>query len=214
MYVISESYLAQKFAQKISNVLILTTIILMALFISHRPALAGAAENFVNTTGNAVLKVVADKALSDSQKSRKFSAVLGRKADMRRIGIFALGPYARKINGSQRSEYNKLVKQFVLQVYYRRLLEFGKGGGKVEVLGSKSRGKEVIVSSSVKFNNGRVLPVKWRLTTSGGYRLFDLNISGVWLTLEQRSVFVSIIKRNNNDIGALLKHLRQQLAGS
>lgn len=210
MYVFSESLLARKF----SAVFTVATVVVAALSVGLKPAqAAGPAENFVSKVGNAVLKVVGNSALSNGQKSRKFKSVLGSRADMRRIGIFALGPYARKIKGSQRQEYNRLVKKFVIQVYFKRLLEFGKSGGKIEVLGSKARGKEVIVSSNVKFNNGRVLPVKWRLTRTGGYRLFDLNIAGVWLTLEQRSVFVSIIRRNNNDIGALIKHLRQQLAG-
>lgn len=166
-----------------------------------------AAEAWVKRVGNSVLSSVSGSG-SRSAKAARFGRILRSNADMRRIGIFALGPYARKISGGQRSEYFKLLPKFVISTYFNRLLEWGKGGGVVEVTGSQQRGKETIVNSNIKFGNGRVLPVKWRLITAGGIKLFDLNVSGVWLTIEQRSNFVSRIKRNGGDVSSLIAFMR------
>lgn len=204
-------FTALKHTQRPGRAVLFALAVMLSLFASPHAASANSATNFVTSVGNSVLAIVGNKSLSTAQKAARFSSILGRKADMRRIGLFALGPFARKIKGAQRAEYLRLVKRFVINVYFKRLVDFGKAGGKVKIINSISRPKDFIVSSKIAFNDGRTVPVKWRLTRSGGVRLFDLNISGVWLTLEQRTVFVSIIRRNNNDIGALIKHLRKSV---
>jgi len=189
-------------------------VVLLALFwivAGQRPALADPGSNFVNRVGSRALAVVGNSALSKAQRNKRFSAILGGNADMRRIGKFALGKYAQKLKGKQRSQYYALVKRFVLNVYFKRLTEFSRGGGgKIKVLGSRTSKKGTIVSTNIAFDNGKTIAVKWRLTK--GLKLFDLNVAGVWLVIEQRTNFVSIISRNNGDIGALIAHLRRSSA--
>jgi phospholipid transport system substrate-binding protein len=180
--------------------------LLVTLSLSN-DAYADAGTNFVNRVAGQVLAIVGSSA-SDAQKAGRFAAVLSANADLRRIATFALGKYNRKVRGAQRAQYQSLVRRFIMNVYFTRLNEFSRGTtGKVTVTGSKVRSKDIIVSSNIVFANGRTIPVKWRLTK--GVRLFDLSVSGIWLALEQRSVFVSIISRNNGDVKPLLDHLRK-----
>jgi hypothetical protein len=44
----------------------------------------------------------------------------------------------------------------------------------------------------------------WRV---GGGRIKDVQVSGVWLSLQLRSKFTGIIRRNNGNVEALLDYL-------
>ncbi len=100
--------------------------------------------------------------------------------------------------------------RFVAGLFVKYAKEFA--GNRIEVTGSKARSaSDVIVSSKVPFANGKApLDVQWRLLKSGGgYKIFDVRVLGIWLAIQQRSEFVSVIKRNNGDFGALLTFLRR-----
>jgi len=170
---------------------------------------AGAAESYVASLGKSIL-VVARAGGSRAQMSSKFRVLMARNAAISAIGIFSLGKYKSKLPRAKRSEYFKLIEKFVAGLFVKYAKEFA--GNRIEVTGSKARSaKDIIVSSKVHFANGKApLDVKWRLLKSGGgYKIFDVRVLGVWLAIQQRSEFVSVIKRNNGDVNALLKFLRK-----
>ena len=51
-----------------------------------------------------------------------------------------------------------------------------------------------------------------RQEKDGRITLFDLRVLGIWMALEQRETFLSILKNNNEDFDVLLDNLRQQIA--
>ena len=53
------------------------------------------------------------------------------------------------------------------------------------------------------------MPVTWRLVKRGnGFRIFDVNVDGIWLASTQKTNFVSVLKKNNGKMSALLDYLR------
>jgi len=69
------------------------------------------------------------------------------------------------------------------------------------------------VQSEIRFTNGRE-PVSvdwWLIKKDGGYKIFDVNVVGVWLAQEQRSAFTSVIRNNGGNFDALLAHLSTQI---
>ena len=86
---------------------------------------------------------------------------------------------------------------------------------KLVITSAKPKGSnQAIVESQINFTNGRE-PVKvtWWLVkdASGAYKIFDVNVVGIWLAQEQRSSFTSVIANNGDNFDALLGHLRQQI---
>ena len=75
------------------------------------------------------------------------------------------------------------------------------------------KGREVIVSSQIRFTNGRQpVDVKWwLLREDDGFKVFDVNVAGIWLAQEQRDQFTSILNSNNGDFAALLDHLKTKI---
>lgn len=185
----------------------------MALF----AAPASAATNdeaiaFVEDVSTQAIDIISDKNASKTERESEFRALLARTSDMDRIAAFALGQYLRTPTPEQKAEYRELVETFIVTVYVTRLSDYNNE--KLSILGAKAKGDtQAIVQSEIRFTNGRE-PVKvdwWLIKEDSGFKIFDVNVVGVWLAQEQRSTFTSVIRNNGGDFNALLAHLRKQI---
>ncbi|MFA7638252.1 MAG: ABC transporter substrate-binding protein [Parvibaculum sp.] len=170
------------------------------------------AKAFVGTVSEKAIAIISDKDASKAKRESDFRALLAENADMDRIAAFALGQYLRTPNDAQREEYRQLVETFIVKVYVTRLTDYNDE--KLTILGARERGEnQAIVQSEIRFTNGRE-PVSvdwWLIKKDGGYKIFDVNVVGVWLAQEQRSAFTSVIRNNGGNFDALLTHLRSQI---
>ncbi|MDX5367688.1 MAG: ABC transporter substrate-binding protein [Alphaproteobacteria bacterium] len=193
---------------------LLAAPLLLCLALGATPAQATADEAiaFVETVSEKAIAIISDKAASTEEREAAFRTLLNENADMDRIAAFALGQYRRTPDEAQRAEYRELVENFIVKVYVTRLTDYNDE--KLTILGARERGEEqAIVQSEIRFTNGRE-PVSvdwWLVKMDGGYKIFDVNVVGVWLAQEQRSAFVSVIRNNGGNFDALLKHLRTQI---
>jgi phospholipid transport system substrate-binding protein len=163
---------------------------------------ASAAEDYVSSVGNRVL--AAARARSVSQ----FRSLLRANADIRAIGLYSLGPYRKKLPKSAQAEYFSLVEGYISKVFAQNAKKLA--GKKLVTTGTKDAGDSVLVRSELQFGGGGGYPVTWRLVKrGGGFRIFDVNVDGVWLASTQKTNFVSVLKKNGGDIEALLAYLRQ-----
>lgn len=143
-----------------------------------------------------------------------FRVLFTGSMDVKRIGIFALGQYARTPTPEEKTQYLALVEDFIVKVYASRLSDYTNQV--FHVLGSQPkgrRGEEFIVSSQIEFENGREpVPVEWWLLKSEeGFRVFDVKVLGIWMAQEQRSAFISVIRNNNGNFSALLDHIQTRI---
>lgn len=184
----------------------LSALFAAPMIVSAPAAASAAAEQYVASIGKSILVVAGG---SQGQMSGKFRSLMARHAAINAIGVFSLGKYRNKLPGSQKSEYYSLIEKFVARLFVKYAPQFA--GKRIEITGSKARSaRDVIVSSKVHFAGGKApLEVQWRLLKAGsGFKIFDVRVLGVWLAIQQRTEFTSVIKRNKGDFGALLKFLR------
>lgn len=171
-----------------------------------------AAIDFVQDVSKRAIGIISDKDTSRAEHEKEFRLLLEENADMTRIAAFALGQYLRTPTPEQKAEYLDLVETFIVKVYVTRLSDYNDE--KLNVLGAKAKGDtQAIVQSEIRFTNGRE-PVEvdwWLIKKDGTYKIFDVNVVGVWLAQEQRSTFTTVIRNNGGDFNALLKHLRTQI---
>jgi phospholipid transport system substrate-binding protein len=77
------------------------------------------------------------------------------------------------------------------------------------VTGSREVKDSVVVNSKLSSANGD-RPVTWRLVKrGGGYRIFDVNVEGIWLASTQKTNFTSVLQKNNGNVDALIAYLKQ-----
>ena len=144
---------------------------------------------------------------ANTRMQKRFAALLGRYVNMTAVARFALGRYRRKLPASQRARYYRLVKEYIagLFVYYSK--DF-RGNG-LQIRSTRKSGKYYIIDSRIKLASS-TSPVKWRVYASGGkYRVTDVNIRGIWLSIRLREKFTQLLKRNRGDFAALFRFLEK-----
>lgn len=199
---------------KVSPARFLAVPLLLCFALAGAPAQASTEEAiaFVETVSEQAIAIISDKSASPQEREAAFRSLLNDNADMDRIAAFALGQYMRTPDDAQRTEYRDLVENFIVKVYVTRLTDYNDE--KLTILGARERGEsQAIVQSEIRFTTGRQpVSVDWWLVRKGdGYKIFDVNVVGVWLAQEQRSAFTSVIRNNGGNFNALLKHLRAQI---
>lgn len=168
-----------------------------------------AAEQFAQTVGDDLIALLKRYQYRADLRS-ELRAFLLPKIDVWRISRFVLGPYARKFDAQQLERWQIAFANYVVQVYATRLK--GYSDEKFIVRGSQTKGRNSVVMSEIHFADDRPpLPVQWWFIKQkdGGYRLFDLQVLGVWFAQEQRALFVSVLDENQGSLDALIARLRR-----
>lgn len=167
-----------------------------------------AAEKFIQSLTDTGVGFLSDESLSLDQQKKEFKKILTRDFDLNTIGRFALGKHWRKASEAQKKEYLSLFKDMVIDVYSKRFEDYN--GQKIEVTRSRPEGKrDVLVSSILKQDGGPDVRLDWRVRKKGSqYKVIDVIVEGVSMSLTQRSDFASVIQRGGGEVEALLVHLR------
>ena len=146
-------------------------------------------------------------------------ALVDKYVDMRRVSLFALGQYARQISDAQKEEYLVLFDQYATQIYQNTLADYA--GQKLEVVQSVDRSDRDIIVNSKIVDPAPGDPLTdtifhWRIyrDRQGELSIVDAGADNVWLAIEQRSQFTSVIANNGGGeqgMEALLAQLREQV---
>ena len=189
-------------------------ILCSAFFLSLSPVMAEKspeAEAFVVDVSNRVIDILSYS--STTEKEDAFRKLLNEKANLKRIAAFTLGKYRRQLSPAELKEFQSLFESMITKVYANRLGTYDDQ--QIIVLGSEKKKKDYLVETELRFKDGSdPIAIVWRLRQEkdGRIALFDLRVLGIWMALEQRETFLSILKNNNEDFDILLDNLRQQIA--
>ena len=154
---------------------------------------------------------VANQALSAarSRSSSKFRNLVNRYTAISAISRFSLGKYSRRISKADTRTYRKLIRGFITRQFVDNAKSLA--GQSFVVKSSRARSsRDIIVKGAIVFSGGRQEPVEWRIIKSGsGFRVFDVKVKGVWLALNMRSQFTSVLNRSKGDMAALFDYLKK-----
>lgn len=175
---------------------------------------AGAQErgafDFVKSTTAKGLAFLADPNATKAQKSADFRKLLDQSFDLDTIGRFALGRYWNTATPAQQKQYLSLFKKMVVDVYSNRFEEYQ--GQKLEVRSFRSiSSQDTLVSSfMIPANGGQEVQIDWRVRNKGGsYKIVDVLVAGVSMSVTQRSDFSSVIQRGGGSVDALISELQK-----
>jgi phospholipid transport system substrate-binding protein len=161
------------------------------------------------------VKSLTDKVISLANSGTRGKALRGRFANLldnyvnlKSIANFALGPYQKKLPAKDRAEFQQLVANYAAALFVYYVDDFK--GKSLEVIDTATQGNTTTIRSAIVRGNGGRENIRWRLVGSGGnYRVNDVNLKGVWMTLSMKKRFNDVLNRSNGDFEALFAELRE-----
>ena len=185
--------------------------LMVSIQAEQKPDMQAGAENFVSTMARRALDFLGNAQQTQAQKTESFRRLLEDNFDMETIGRFTLGKYWKVATPSQQTEYQRLFKKRVVEMYSRRFSEYKDQ--KIEVRSSRPEGEnDVIVTSYVVQPGSPEILVDWRVRYKNGrYRIVDVIVEGVSMSVTQRSDFSSVIQQGGGDVAVLLDHLKSDI---
>lgn len=156
---------------------------------------------------------------SDPARRAKFRDFVTQYADARKTALFTLGNYRRGASEADIEGFVKAFTAYATAVYESRLDQYK--GQTLKVVGSvDNRPNDVTVNMIVVDPNAsNPLRVAFRLLGgNANYRFVDIQVEGIWLSIDQREQFAAFLSKNNGSIPRLTAHLQAQaqqiMAGS
>lgn len=167
------------------------------------------AKDFIDKMGKRAISFLGNDRMTQTQKEAEFRKLLKSNFDLRTIGRFVMGRNWKVASEAQRNEYQRLFEDLVVKVYAARFDEYQ--GQNFDVSSFRAAGKkDYLVTSYITSETGPKVQVDWRVRKKDGrYRIIDIIIEGVSMSVTQRSDFASVIQRGGGDVEVLLAHLRK-----
>jgi phospholipid transport system substrate-binding protein len=195
----------------------LLTLLLAALLpISAMAQTGETASDYINRAGNQALSILATKGVKSAEGNAEFNQFMQDNFDIPAIGKFVLGRAANTATPAQMDEYNRLFSTLVRQIYTERLSAFS--GETFKVTGQRaegSNGDQTVSTQIIHTNGAPATNTDWRVRPSnGGWKIVDVSVEGVSMSVTQRSEFASVIQRSGGKIDGLLQMLRQKTANA
>jgi phospholipid transport system substrate-binding protein len=173
------------------------------------PSLAATnpAEGYVGKIADEVMNLANGSSRGNALRG-KFASLLNRHINLRSIANFALGPYQKRLPSGDKEEFYKLFSNYAAALFVFYADDF-RGSG-LEILSVSEQGKFTTITSAIKLKSGGREQIKWRLIRAGsGYKISDINVKGVWLTIATKKRFSDVLNRSKGDFGALFVELKQ-----
>ena len=180
-----------------------------------------------NTPPDALIKMVVSDVMSsvksdpDIQKGNipKIVDLVEKKivpyTDMRRTTEMAMGPNWKKATPEQQNQLVLEFKNLLIRTYSGALSQLRDQTVQFKALRAAPDDKEVVVKTVV-LGRGDPVPLDYRLEkTDKGWKVYDMNIMGVWLVEAYRNQFSNQISQNGIDgLVKFLQDRNKQLANA
>lgn len=131
-------------------------------------------------------------------------------SDFTTMTRMAVGPSWRKATEAQKSEILKLFRQLLVSVYSGALKEASEYKVELRKGRPETDPRLALVRTNLVAKNRDPITLDYRLLNQDGqWKIFDVNVGGVWLVENYRSQFASVI--NNKGISGLIASLRDRV---
>jgi phospholipid transport system substrate-binding protein len=156
-------------------------------------------------TTDALESIKADKAIQAGDMARLVALVDGKimpNVNFQRMTASAVGPAWRQATPEQKKRLQEEFKTLLMRTYAGALSQVNDLTFVVKPLRADAEDKEVVVRTEIK-GRGDAIQLDYRLEKTpgegAGWKIFNLNVLGVWLVDTYRSQFAQEINAKGID---------------
>jgi phospholipid transport system substrate-binding protein len=211
-----QTHVSRALGRQMKYLLIVASVV--AISIGRAGAAEGAtnkAEEFVQSLGFEAINVLADASMTQDAREQEFRRLYMKGFDVDRIGRFILGRFWRVASEQELAEYRVLFRDYMVRIYLSRFKTYS--GETLKIRDSRPADDNAVVVRSVIERPSGQPPVRvdWILAqSSDDYRIVDVYVEGVSMSLTHRQEFASVIQNGGGRISALLDAMRHRLQTS
>jgi len=188
----------------------LAVLVVAASWMSVGPANAGQdAEAFAQRLIDQGVGIL--RNTNDPARRTKFRDFITQYADARKTALFTLGNYRRGANDADIEAFVTAFTAYATAVYESRLDQYK--GQTLKVVGSIDNKANDVTVNMIVVDPNATNPLRVAFRLLGGnnaYRFVDIQVEGIWLSIDQREQFAAFLSKNNGNIPRLTAHLQTQ----
>ncbi|MDP6885085.1 MAG: ABC transporter substrate-binding protein, partial [Rhodospirillales bacterium] len=125
------------------------------------------ASQFIRDLGDQAIQVLQTPGLTLEQREGRFREILRQGFNVDFIGRFVIGKHWRKATAQQKTDYQQLFGEYILQTYAGRF--GGYAGEKLTISEEKPAGKtDVVVRTRISRPSGSPIKADWRVRVTDG----------------------------------------------
>ena len=164
-------------------------------------ASGAAATRYVDDLSARVFTVLKDKSLSRNALRGKFRGMLRENFAVDDIGNRLIRRYRSQITPAQYAAYQAALPEFAINAYADRLAEYANADVQpVRTLPRGSKGDVDVYSRIVVPGKGQPFDAIWTVRpTAGSFKILNLTVAGINLSLTQEADFSAYIAKNGFD---------------
>ena len=167
------------------------------------------AEAFTQHLIDQGVAILRDTSGGEGARRSKFSAFINQYADARKAALFTLGAYRHGAAPADIEAFVTAFHDYATAVYEAKLGIYKNQS--LRVVGSiDNKPGDVTVNTVVDDgkSSGDPLRVAFRLLgSSGNYKFVDVQVEGIWLSIDQQEQFASFLSKNGGSVPALTSYL-------
>lgn len=178
-----------------------------------------AAENedpgrFLIALSQQAIAELSDQSIGEAERQKRFRELLRANFDMRAIGRFVLGVYARRADPEAQAAFLTTFEDVLIQRFLPYFRDYrGEAFTVKKVRPDPTNPKLSLVISDIILTDGKTLPVGWRVRRANGhFKIIDVVAEGVSMAITFRSEYTTVLKRSNGDLPDLTAKMRAMLA--
>ena len=185
------------------------TLIFGLICLAHTAtANAKSATTFVNTLIDDVIKDVLTADVSKEEKTKRFEDYMLNAVDTQAIAKAVLAQYWRTASPKERDDFIEAFKDMAIKMTAERFNMYN--GQEVQFFSERpAQGKNQVFVDSTVTQDSKPIQVVWRVREKDGeYRIIDIIVEGVSITLNYRNEYTSYLQ--NHSIQDLIEELKLQ----
>lgn len=173
---------------------------------------AQGAENFVKNVTKEGIEQIINAKIPAAEKSARFKKLFNNALDLDFIGKYVLGRYWKTATPQQRTDFINTYRELNTQVWSERFDEFKGKNFEFKGTSPSNSANQVFVNTIVPMDQGEPATVVWRVKQTGdNYKIIDIVIEKVSLTMANRNEYTAFIKNNGGNVNALISNLKSKL---
>lgn len=173
---------------------------------------AKGAEQFVKNMTNEGIEQIINANVSQSEKQARFKKLFNQALDLDFIGKYVLGRYWRTATPQQRTAFVNTYRELNTKVWSERFDEFKGKSFEFKGTSPSNSAGQIFVNTQVAMDQGEPASVVWRVREKNGeFKIIDIIIEKVSLTMANRNEYTAFVKNNGGDVDALITNLKAKL---